>query len=155
MFEELSKNLLLQVNEWENKFQQLTNEQISVPRNKQNRNIKQIVGHMIDSASNNLHRTVLLQYQKLPLRYHNYATYGNNEKWIQIQNYEEINWENLIQIWKFQHIHFLHVVSNIQPENLQNEWIADFKEKITLKGMIEDFPRHFKLHLSEIEELSN
>lgn len=154
-FEPIITEINLLLNEWENKFLQFSKEQISVPRNKQNRNIKQIVGHMIDSASNNLHRTVLMQYQKLPLRFHNYATYGNNEKWIQIQNYEDINWENLIQIWKFQHIHFLHVVANIQPENLKNEWIADFKEKITLIGMIEDFPRHFKLHLAEIEELTN
>lgn len=155
MFEKISTELTVLVFEWEKKLVALNENQISNFRNKQNRNIKQIIGHMVDSASNNLHRTVLLQYRKLPMRYHNYSTYGNNEKWIHIQNYEIENWFNLVQLWKFQHLHFLHVINQIKPENLENEWIPDFKERITLKEMIADFPRHFKLHISEIEELLN
>ena len=146
------KSLVL---EWEPKLLLLSEEEISTHRNSQNRSVKQIVGHMVDSASNNTHRVVQLQYRELPLRFHNYATFGNNDKWIAIQNYEEENWENLVQLWKYIHLHFTHVIQNVSPENLKNEWIANFNEKVTLQQMVEDFPRHFKLHTSEIQKLLN
>lgn len=153
LFEDIVAELLPLIAEWEIKFKSLSIEMISIPRNSQNRTIKQIIGHMIDSASNNTHRTIHLQYQKLPLRFPNYATCGNNDKWIEIQNYQDENWENLVQLWKYSHLHFLHVIQNINPGKLQNEWISDFKESTSLQEMVEDFPRHFKLHLSEIEFL--
>ena len=148
---ELSPLLL----EWENKLTQLTEEQISVSRNSQNRNIRQIVGHMVDSASNNTHRIVHLQYRETPLEFPNYATYGNNDRWISIQNYETENWGNLVNLWKYTHLHIIHVMQQIKPDKLTNEWIADKSQKVTLKEMIDDFPRHFKLHLSEIKQLIN
>lgn len=40
----------------------LTEEQVSVRRNSQNRTVKMLVGHLIDSASNNHQRMVRLQY---------------------------------------------------------------------------------------------
>ena len=48
---------------WEPRLSSLTEEVITERRNRQNRTIKQIVGHMVDSASNNTHRVVHLQYQ--------------------------------------------------------------------------------------------
>ena len=40
----------------------LTEEQVSVRRNSQNRTVKMLAGHLIDSASNNHQRMVRLQY---------------------------------------------------------------------------------------------
>ncbi len=153
MFENLAKEIISLTTDWEPKLLSLPNEVITQPRNSQNRNIKQIVGHLVDSASNNTHRVVHLQYRELPLRFPNYATYGNNDRWIAIQNYENENWENLVQHMKFSMLHFAHVIQNIKPEMLQNDWLADVGEKITLKKMVEYFMPHFKLHLGEIEEL--
>jgi hypothetical protein len=141
--------------EWESRLLALSEEQITFSRNNQNRSIKQIIGHMVDSASNNTHRVVHLQYRELPLRFPNYATYGNNDRWIAIQNYEKEDWHNLIQYWKYSHLHYLHVIQQINSEMVDNEWLADVNIKISLKEMVEDFPRHFKLHISEIEELLN
>lgn len=155
MFEEIVNTLTPLIENWESRLLKLSETTISVPRNRQNRNIRQIVGHMVDSASNNTHRVVHLQYRELPLRFPNYATYGNNDRWISIQNYETENWENLVKLWKYSHLHFLHLIANISSDKLQNEWFADIDKKITLKEMVEDFPRHFELHLFEIDQLIN
>lgn len=155
MFKTVTEELSPLVEQWTKKLLSLAENEITLVRNTQTRNIKQIVGHMVDSASNNTHRVVHLQYGELPLKFPNYATYGNNDRWIFIQNYEKENWENLVLLWKYSHLHYLHVIQNINPEKLGNEWIADNEVKITLKEMVEDFPRHFKLHISEIAELLN
>ncbi len=153
IFENIANEITSLLNIWEPKLLSLPVDVITQRRNSQNRTIKQIVGHMVDSASNNTHRVVHLQYRELPLRFPNYATYGNNDRWIAIQNYQDENWENLVQHWKYSNLHFSHVIQNINPEMLQNLWISDVGEKISLKGMVEYFMPHFKLHLGEIKEL--
>lgn len=153
-FEEVSKEITGLVLEWEGKLLLLPEELLTKRRNLQNRNIKQIVGHLVDSASNNTHRVIHLQYRELPLRFPNYATYGNNDRWIAIQNYENENWHNLVQLLKFSMLHFAHVIRNINPEMLQNEWLADVGEKLTLIKMVDGFVPHLKLHLREIEKLA-
>ena len=110
---------------------------------------------MIDSASNNTHRIVHLQYQPSPLIYPDYANLGNNDRWIAIQNYQEEKWNNLIQLWKYSNIHIVHVIQNVNIDKLENEWITALNKNVSLKAMIIDYLRHFKLHLNEIDELIN
>ena len=83
-FEIVTNGIISLVVEWENKLRMLQDEVISERRNSQDRTIKQILGHLIDSASNNTHRYIHLQYQNSPLNFPNYATNGNNDRWIAI-----------------------------------------------------------------------
>lgn len=140
---------------WEPRLIQLSDEIITKRRNNQQRTIKQILGHLIDSASNNTHRVVHLQYQESPFSFPNYATFGNNDRWIEIQNYQHENWNNMIQLWKYSLLHYCHVINNLNDDKLENEWISGPKKNITLRAMILDFPRHLKLHLNEIDDLIN
>src|SRR5574344_3049926 len=94
-----NQELLQLIEEWEPRLLTLSEDIITNRRNSQNRTIKQIVGHMIDSASNNTHRIVHMQYQESPLRFPNYASNGNNDKWIAIQNYQSEDWKNMINMW--------------------------------------------------------
>ena len=154
-FESISQELLSLIEEWEPKLLALSNDVITGRRNSQNRTIKQIVGHMVDSASNNTHRVVHLQYQQSPLTFPDYANLGNNDRWIAIQNYQDEKWNDLVQLWKYTNMHFVHVIQNINSEKLDNVWISALNQKISLEAMVIDFPRHFKLHCDEINELIN
>ena len=152
-FESISRELLSLIEEWEPKLSALPDEVITHRRNSQNRTIKQIAGHMVDSASNNTHRVIHLQYQESPLIYPDYANLGNNDRWIAIQNYQQENWNDLVKLWKYANIHFAHVIRYINPEKLGNVWISGLNEEISLEAMVVDFPRHFKLHIDEIDQL--
>ena len=154
-FELNNKELLRLVNEWELRLLSLPEEVIGNRRNIQNRTIKQIVGHMVDSASNNTHRIIHLQYNMSPLIYPDYANLGNNDRWIAIQNYQNENWQNLVQLWKYSNLHIAHVIDNVNPEKLNNEWISALQQRVSLEAMILDYLSHFKLHLNEIEDLIN
>ena len=143
------------LDQWEPKLSSLPEKIISEPRNSQHRNIKQILGHLIDSTSNNIHRIVHLQYQKSPFSFPNYATYGNNDRWIAIQNYEDEDWIIMVQLWKYSLLHYCHVINNVNAQKEENEWISGPEKIINLHTMIVDFPRHLKLHLDEINDLIN
>ncbi|MDD2293409.1 MAG: DinB family protein [Bacteroidales bacterium] len=150
-----NQELLQLIEEWEPRLLTLSEDIITNRRNSQNRTIKQIVGHMIDSASNNTHRIIHLQYQQSPLIYPDYANLGNNDRWIAIQNYQAENWIDLVQLWKYSNNHIVHVINNVHVDKLDNEWITALGKNVSLKSMIIDYLRHFKLHLNEIEELIN
>jgi hypothetical protein len=151
----VSNEIISLVNDWEPVLIRLPEDIISQRKNSQNRTIKQIVGHIIDSSSNNTHRIVHLQYQTPPLIFPNYATFGNNDRWIAIQDYQNEDWTAMVQLWKYSLIHISHVIKNVKSDKINNEWISGPGKKVTLKMMIVDFPRHLKLHLSEINDLIN
>jgi hypothetical protein len=149
----IANEILRLIEEWEVKLSTLPNETITEFRNSQGRTVKQILGHLIDSTSNNTHRVVHLQYQQSPFAFPNYATMGNNDRWIAIQDYKNEEWFNMIQLWKYSLLHFCHVIKNVQIDKLENDWISGPDKNITLRTMIVDFPGHLKLHLNEINEL--
>ena len=113
-FEPIVQGILTLVQEWEPRLLELSNEVIAERRNSQQRTIKQIVGHMVDSASNNTHRMVHLQYQMSPLIFPDYANLGNNDRWIAIQQYQQENWPDLVQLWKYANLHVAHVIRNVK-----------------------------------------
>ena len=151
----ITTEILSLIEHWESILASLPEETIAERRNNQNRTIKQILGHIIDSTSNNIHRVVHLHYQSSPFSFPNYATFGNNDRWIAIQNYQNEDWINMIQLWKYSLFHFCHVIKNADDGKLKNEWISGPGKTITLKSMILDFSPHLNLHLREINDLIN
>ncbi len=154
-FEPIVRGIQSLIDEWEPKLLALKGDVITQRRNSQNRTIKQIAGHMIDSASNNTHRIVHLQYQESPLIFPNYASNGNNDRWIAIQNYQDEDWNGIVQLLKYSNYHLIHVIENIKVDKLDNAWVASPEKTITLKSMVFDYLRHMELHFGEINDLIN
>ncbi len=51
--------------------------------------------------------------------------------------------------------HLVHVIQNINSDKLKNVWLSSQEQKVSLKEQVLYYISHFKLHLSEIEELIN
>jgi hypothetical protein len=151
--EAIIREIISLVETWEPRLTGFNDDILGAAKNSQDRTIKQILGHLIDSTSNNTHRVVHLQYQKSPFNFPNYATYGNNDRWIAIQKYQKEDWSIMVQLWKYSLLHFCHVIKNVKESKLENEWISGPDQSVTLRAMILDFPGHLKLHLSEIDDL--
>ena len=154
-FHQICEELNGLIADWEIKLSALPDRTVSRRKNSQNRSIRQIVGHMADSASNNTHRVIHMQYQKSPLSFPDYANLGNNDKWIAIQNFQEENWDDLIRLWAAVNRHMVHLVGQVDDTKLNQAWISALNERVTLREMIQDFPRHFRLHINEISALIN
>lgn len=149
-FSKITNGILNVIESWELKLINLPIETITLKRNNQNRTIKQILGHLIDSASNNHQRMIRLQYNT-NLIFPDYRQ--DNDLWIAIQDFQTEDWNNLIQLWKYFNLHMVQVIKSVDQSKLDNYW-HDFEgTKVTLQEMIEGYLWHIDLHLNEIQEL--
>lgn len=142
----------------------LSDEVISTRFNDQGRSIKMLIGHLIDSASNNHQRLVRLQYaprcgHSMPdtdmgmLVFPDYTQ--DNNLWLTIQDYQHEDWNLLIDLWKSYNLHISHVIRSTDPTKLRNYWIDYEGNKVTLQAMIEGYTDHLSLHLNQIHDLIN
>jgi len=106
---------------------------------------KQILGHLIDSASNNHQRFVRAQLGS-PLSFPAYA----QELWVNTQNYQTESWKNLVACWLSYNRHLLHVMANIPAGKLGNICVIGDDEPVTLKFLAKDYLRHLEHHLRQI-----
>lgn len=151
-FTYITNKLQSRLEAWEPRFQQLSNSIISQHRNGQNRTIKQILGHLIDSASNNHQRFIRLQYSSC-LLFPDYRQ--DNDLWIALQDYQNADWNTIVQLWKFYNLHLIQVIKSVDSSKLNNVWYDFEGTKVSLQEMIEGYLPHLDLHLDEIEELIN
>ena len=130
----------------------LSEDVITNSYNKQNRNIKQLIGHLIDSASNNHQRIVRLQYSN-NLQFPDYTL--QNDLWIAIQQYKNADFQNLLQLWKFFNYHIVHIIKQIDTTKLNNYWCDAVGMKLSLYDMIQGYLAHMHLHINDVHELIN
>lgn len=89
---------------------------ITSRRNRQNRTIKQILGHLIDSASNNHQQMVRLQHSKDLLFFPDYRQ--DHDLWIALQDYQHADWTHLVLLWKFYNLHIIQVIHSVDVTKL-------------------------------------
>ena len=116
--------------------------------------LKEMVGHLIDSASNNHQRFIRLQIDK-EIKFPAY----DPEQWKDFSKIYDFAFIELINLWKGYNYFLLHLIKNIDAKDYNNKWIIDEKE-ITLKFIIEDyFGRHMDWHIElykkRVEEINN
>lgn len=136
--------------EWEARLKDLPEDVIVTKLNRQGRNIKQIIGHLIDSASNNHQRMVRLQYTS-NLIFPDYTL--ENDMWISIQQHQQEDWLEMLQLWKYFNLHIAHCISHADRSWLNNEWSDGRRDPVSLKDIIYDYLAHITLHIGEIRTL--
>jgi hypothetical protein len=136
--------------EWEEKLKDLGEDERVARLNRQGRNIKLIIGHLIDSASNHHQRMIRLQYTS-NLSFPDFSY--ENDMWISIQQYHQEDWIEMLQLWKYYNLHIAHIVAHADQSWLSNSWSDGRNDPVTLKDLILDYLAHLRLHLNDIEEL--
>jgi hypothetical protein len=139
-----------------NRLGLVSEEQSSIPRAPGKWSPKEIIGHLIDSASNNHQRFVRAQFTD-ELVFPGYE----QVEWVSAQRYSERPWSDLISLWRQYNLHLVHVMSAVPVEirkkprtrhNLhQLAWKAvPESEPVTLEYFMRDYVGHLRNHLDQI-----
>jgi hypothetical protein len=107
--------------------------------------LKEIIGHLIDSTSNNHQRFVRLQFGDL-LDFPPYEA----ESWIRVQNYRSMDWNELVTLWYYYNRVLLRIIENIDESALENVWVKD-EDALPLNFIVKDFYRHLQWHIGHFE----
>jgi len=108
---------------------------------------KEILGHLIDSASNNHQRFVRSQLQ-VELSFPAYQ----QESWVSVQKYAREPWRDLVRFWENYNRHLLHLISATPATALQNICTVGTNAPMTLEFLMRDYVSHAKHHLAQILE---
>ena len=114
--------------------------------------IKEIIGHMIDSASNNHQRFVRLQLTE-SLAFPDYG--HDNIHWVRIQNYQDRSWWELIALWHYFNIQLADIIRSVDSSCLSHVWQIDPQTRVTLFDLMTDYFRHLEDHLNQIGDTLN
>jgi hypothetical protein len=106
---------------------------------------KEILGHLIDSASNNHQRFVRGQYQA----HMSFPRYTQDE-WIGAQGYGERPWGELVELWRLYNRHLVHVMRRVPAAAQRNVCVVAADEPSTLKDHMVDYVGHLQHHLDQI-----
>jgi hypothetical protein len=110
--------------------------------------LKEIIGHLVDSASNNHQRFIRLQLVS-QLEFPGYGK--DNWAWLELSKYNELGFRDILLLWKQYNILIMNIIKNVKKETLDNFWTLD-GVKYTLKELIVDYVRHLKEHLEQFDK---
>jgi hypothetical protein len=107
---------------------------------------KEIIGHLIDSAQNNIRRFITAQYQTNP-----HIVYNQNE-WVAVQNYQQYDSTALITLWQLLNKHIIIILQNMPAEKYQQQCNTgkDKEELHTVEFLATDYIAHHLHHLKQI-----
>ena len=71
---------------------------------------KEIIGHLIDSAQNNIRRFIVAQYEDTP------AIVYDQDRWVTIGRYQDTNTTDIIDLWYLLNKQIVNIVGNTPEE---------------------------------------
>lgn len=106
---------------------------------------KEIIGHLIDSATNNHQRFVRGQFENIPE-----ISYEQNN-WNEFSFYNQIESKQIISFWTIYNKQIIEIIKRIPKENLEKQ-IKIGNNILTLEFLIIDYVEHLEHHLKQIIE---
>ena len=106
---------------------------------------KQVIGHLIDSASNNHQRFVRASLQG-SLEFPGYDQDGC----VRIEAPQDAPWPLLVAVWRNYNQYLAHVIAHLPASQLKAQCRIGDHDPVTLQFLAEDYLTHLLHHLEQI-----
>jgi len=144
MIETSLQQILLLCDSVPDQIRSLTRVEISEKRFEGTWSKKEILGHLCDSAFVNLQRLIRGQVESAP------QIFYDQNKWVNVQDYENYDVEELIRLWHSLNKHFYHIAYSMDKSALNSVCLDKEGNKLTLQFLIDDYVSHLQHHLAQI-----
>ena len=106
---------------------------------------RQLLGHLIDSASNNHQRFVRASLQP-SLNFPGYDQNGN----VRTQHFQSASWQMLTSLWHSYNQLLAHVIAHLPESKLDTACKIGAENPVTLKSLATDYVDHLSQHLEKM-----
>ena len=154
---DFAEDLRATVSEAAGRLRAMTERDAARPRAPGKWSPAQIVGHLVDSASNNHQRFVRARFRP-DLRFDGYE----QDTWVEAQGYASAPWPELVELWRTFNLHLARVMETTPADILRATrpdhnldrlaWeVVPADEPATLEYFMRDYVGHLKHHLRQID----
>jgi hypothetical protein len=144
--ETVAKELEEIVESFSTRFSQLPEAEFRAKPNPAKWSQQEVVGHLIDSAQNNLRRFVVGQYDNQP------NIIYQQDFWVNAANYNRQRRENVIQLWRLINLQICAVLRSMPKENYSRicNTGKDTPELHAIVWLASDYVKHMKHHINQV-----
>jgi hypothetical protein len=142
---ELSENLLRVIDSAEPRLREISDAESRKPILRGGWSRKQVIGHLVDSASNNHQRFVRASLQP-SLEFPGYDQNGC----VRVQAIQEADWLHLVALWAAYNRYLAHVIGHLPPAKLETPCRIGSDKPVTLRFLATDYLAHLLHHLHQI-----
>ena len=130
------------INDYTPQLKQLSEDDLSFKPSPAKWSGKELLGHLIDSAQNNIRRFVVAQYEERP-----FIVYAQ-EAWVAAANYQNYACKDLIDLWILINKHVIAILKNMPEAAQSNEVITGDVHSLT--WLAADYNKHLLHHLHQV-----
>jgi len=112
--------------------------------------IQQVLGHLLDSASNNHQRLVRYNAQG-NLDFPGY----DQETFVRRAHYAELEFEWLLSLWYSYNQLLWHIIDHIPPGDLDSTIAVGDRPAVTITALVQDYLAHIEIHYRQVERIVN
>lgn len=107
---------------------------------------QEILGHLVDSALNNLKRFTEIQFLPQPYQVVRYS----QDDLVQVNRYQHLPLEHLLDLWQSLNRQIVLVTDQLEPALLKYVVITPGADVRNLEWLINDYVVHLEHHLNQV-----
>jgi hypothetical protein len=144
-FRQIADDLLSTVNHAQSLLEAIPESKASAKPQPNKWSPKEVIGHLIDSASNN-HQRFVRAASKRELTFPGYE----QDVLVTLVRPNDANWELLVRLWESYNRYLAHVIAHLPESAAEVSCMIGENRPATLRFLAEDYVAHLKHHLNQI-----
>lgn len=142
---EVTQQLKIIIDKYTGQLYQIPLNELEAKPNPAKWSRKEIIGHLIDSAQNNIRRFVVAQHELNP-----HIVYAQ-DSWVAAANYQHYPVKDLIELWVLLNKHLCIVLENLPAAMEERQCLTS--ELHSIKWLAADYNKHLLHHLHHVLQL--
>ncbi|USK73975.1 DinB family protein [Peribacillus frigoritolerans] len=142
------KNVIAGINHWigfiPEEFNRMTEKELNHRPMPHKWSKKEILGHLCDSALNNMNRFIKIQYEEHPYVIQSY----NQDQWVLVQNYQERPLEEIVNLFCALNKQIIHIITYTPNDRLSNLCDIGNNQLKSMEWLIKDYLEHMEHHIN-------